>query len=127
MALMSPGPRIATTAIARSRLGSASITSISRMTAGSTQPRTEPPTGPNTMPRHDEIVTAQHRSAGFGFGATEFAKGALDPMRRGVASNGCKSFAHRPPTLPLRMSDPRIHDAVEQIDDEIHADDDGRD
>ena len=37
MALINPGPRIATTAIASSRLGSASITSINRMIVVSTQ------------------------------------------------------------------------------------------
>ena len=57
MALISPGPRIATTAIASSRLGSESMTSIRRMIVVSTQPRTYPAIMPRTTPSESEIAT----------------------------------------------------------------------
>src|SRR6266550_1148999 len=57
IALMSPGPRIATTAMASNRLGSASITSITRMMVVSSRPRKYPASKPSTTPRTSEIVT----------------------------------------------------------------------
>src|SRR6202521_2944797 len=54
IALMSPGPRIATTAMASNRLGRASIT---RMMVVSSRPRKYPASKPSTTPRTSEIVT----------------------------------------------------------------------
>src|ERR1700682_5344332 len=57
IALMSPGPRIATTAMASNRLGRASITSITRMMVVSSKPRKYPASKPSTTPSESEIVT----------------------------------------------------------------------
>src|ERR1700738_1734214 len=57
IALMSPGPRIATTAMASNRLGRASITSITRMMVVSSRPRKYPASKPSTTPSESEIVT----------------------------------------------------------------------
>src|SRR5262249_55503641 len=57
IALMRPGPRIATTAIASSKLGSASMTSISRMITVSVSPRAYPATTPSTTPSVSDSAT----------------------------------------------------------------------
>src|SRR4051794_8446538 len=57
IALPSPGPRIATTTIASSRLGSASMMSISRMIRISTAPPAKPAARPNATPSASDRVT----------------------------------------------------------------------
>ena len=57
IAFVRPGPRIATTATASSRLGSASMMSISRMIVNSTPPRKKPATSPSTTPKLSDRPT----------------------------------------------------------------------
>ena len=57
IALDSFGPRIATRTRARSRLGIARMTSISRITTVSNAPRKKPEVNPMVMPKLSDRVT----------------------------------------------------------------------
>ena len=57
MALNRPGPRIATTAIASSSVGSASMMSIRRMTSASTIPPANAAISPSSVPTRKACAT----------------------------------------------------------------------